>query len=138
MIKPLMPKHNYKTFALRQPIHTHTRKATCQEVDCEHFHNGWNLPVSGLDAAMLHAVKVTGRKYVEKKILSETYLVFEPGQQCFTVHRVPLERDPFMFIGRGHHSAFVARKPDQVGSTVEWVERFAEHQDNIVREINKG
>jgi hypothetical protein len=90
-------------FAIRRPVPTHWREATCEEVDCVHYLQGW---VTLLDPShsrypeLRMAVQRSGRRYrvargedVGQPAGLEAY-VFEAGQRCFREHRLPVEREP--------------------------------------------
>ena len=40
-----MPAQNYKTWEVIYPHASHYRPATCAEVDCSHYLNGWQTVV---------------------------------------------------------------------------------------------
>lgn len=128
---------DYQTYALRQPIATHTRKATCAEASCESYEKGWTLPVAMLSERDLHVATHAGKKF--KRVRGEDfgvepgeYLVFEPGQACFMVHthRVPVDREPFTYIGRGDHRLFNTRQSVRMKNE-DWRDHMANHLDNI-------
>jgi hypothetical protein len=146
-----------KTYQVAAPRSTHTRPATCAEVDCGHWRHGWATRVDertdlGMaQAAYIRAECVSAstpaspagrarRRYVETRTPEGlTEFAFPGGQQCFAEdHRVPLER-PELFIVRGgdwrgnptgQHRQH--KRPD------DWVEDFAEHQQRIATQIQKG
>lgn len=98
--------HNY---AIRAPQATHWRKATCEEVDCEAYQNGWTLREEALDDGLRYAVLHSGRRYRRVQITAgETYLVFDAGQPCFKAlaHRVRLDREALFLRGRGTYRNF--------------------------------
>ena len=141
-IDPLMPAHAYKTYAVVSPISTHMRQATCEEVGCEHYRNGWQVRVENLTPDLLHTAKTSGRRYVEQSVAAdETWLVFAAGQPCFkaATHRAPIGRPPLYIVREGDHrgnprgtKARLHQRPEN------WVEDFAEHQQALADEIKKG
>src|SRR5260221_21387 len=62
-VAPLLPAHGMTTYQVAQPVQTHWRPATCAEVECPNWLNGWRVRVEGLDPAMLHAAMSSGRKW---------------------------------------------------------------------------
>lgn len=140
--EPLMPAQAYKTYAVVSPLSTHFRKATCAEVHCPHFENGWCVRVEGLHPDLLHAARTSGRRYEEQRLVEgETWLIFEPGQPCFRAndHRTRVDREPLYVVRDGDHrgnprrtDARVHRRPDS------WLDDFATHQQAIANEIEKG
>lgn len=138
--KPKMPTHAYRTFAIRSPLSTHTRSATCQEVNCINFVNGWMVRKDSLTEQQLYAVRSSRRRYVETTVsVSETWLVFEPGQPCFnsTKHRIALGRPELYYTGRGDYRSFKAAKSAAI-TRDEWLDRFANHQDKLATLYKRG
>lgn len=150
-IDPLMPAHAYKTYAIVSPISTHMRQATCAEVGCEHYLNGWQVRVENLTPDLLHTAKtarvtVNGRqvpyRYREQRVAEgETWLVYDAGQPCFkaSTHRAPLGKPPLYLVRdgdyRGNPRGTKARLHQRADN---WVEDFAEHQQALADEIKKG
>ncbi|MGW3144834.1 hypothetical protein ACWDG1_09165 [Streptomyces sp. NPDC001177] len=140
--EPLMDASAYKTYAMVSPLSTHFRPATCEEIGCPHYTNGWRVRVEGLPADLLHAARTSGRKYAEHRIAEgETWLVFEAGQKCFRAsdHRTRIDRPPLYVVRDGDHRGnprgTKARLHQNPGN---WVEDFATHQQAIADEIKKG
>jgi hypothetical protein len=140
--EPKMAAAAYKTYAVVSPISTHFRPATCAEVACPHYVNGWRVRVEALTPDLLHAARNSGRKYAEQRVAEgETWLVFEAGQDCFKArdHRTRLDRAPLYVVRDGDHRGnprgTKARLHQNPGN---WVEDFATHQQAIADEIKKG
>ena len=141
-IQPQMGAAAYKTYEVRSPLATHFRKATCAEVECPHYLNGWRVNWDNLTPDLRHAVTTSGRKYrLEVVSATESWLVFEAGQDCFRAsqHRTRVDRPPLYLVRdgdwRGNPRGTKARlhqRPDN------WVEDFAEHQQKLSDEIAKG
>jgi hypothetical protein len=141
-IEPAMPPQAYKTYAMVSPLGTHTRQATCEEVGCDQYRQGWRVRVETLTPDLLHAARNSGRKYTEQHIAEgETYLVFEPGQACFkaATHRAPIGRPPLYVVRDGDHRGNPRGTKARLHQRAEnWVEDFAEHQQALADEIKKG
>ena len=142
---PLMPTQAYRTFAVRSPLSTHHRRATCAEVDCADYINGWYLALDGLPEELLFIAKNAGKRYRQGEVevskgVSVKALIFEAGQACFraSTHTKPLERPEFFFAGRGDFRSFSHRKAQQFERADQFVETFAQHLDDLKREIEKG
>lgn len=154
---PKMPTQAYKTYRIMQPLSTHFRMATCAEVQCEAYKNGWTYKKSDLEAQnLLYVVTHAGKRYrevvlppgewVEGKFIrdpngvAETYLAFEPGQSCFqeSTHRKSLERPEFYYAGRGDYRSFSTRRAQQFVRPEDWRDSFAEHLDVIHTAIERG
>jgi hypothetical protein len=140
--EPLMRPEAYKTYSMVSPLSSHFRPATCAEVDCPHYLNGWRVRLENLTPDLQHAARKSGRKYVEQPVAAgETYLVFEAGQPCFKAseHRARIDRPPLYVVRDGDHrgnprgtKARLFQRADQ------WVDDFATHQQSIADEIQKG
>lgn len=139
---PLMAPQAYKTYAVVAPLSTHWRKATCAEVDCPHYLNGWRTRVENCTPDLLHAAKTSGRRYREMRIAEgESYLVFEAGQPCFAAaaHRKQIGRPPLYIVRDGDWRGNPRRtRARQHLNPANWVEDFSEHQQKLADEIKKG
>jgi hypothetical protein len=141
-LQPKMDAAAYKTYEVRSPLATHFRPATCAEVNCPQYVNGWRVRVEALTPDLLHAARNSGRKYAEQRVAEgETWLVFEAGQPCFKAaqHRTRTDRPALYLVRdgdwRGNPRGTKARlhqRPDN------WVDDFAEHQQKLADEIEKG
>lgn len=144
---PLLATHQYKTFAVRSPLSTHHRRATCAEIDCPDYINGWYLLLDGLPEELLYIATHSGKRYrlgevnvTKKNPDGFKALIFEAGQPCFreSTHTKPLERPEFYFVGRGDFRSFSHLRAKQFERPDQFVETFAEHLDNLKNEIEKG
>lgn len=140
--QPLMDATAYKTYEMRSPLSTHFRPATCAEVNCPHYLHGWRVHLEALTPDLVDAARKSGRRYREEHIAEgQTYLVFEPGQPCFktTQHRARIDLPPLYIVRdgdfRGNPRGTRARLHQR---PQDWVEDFAEHQQAIADEIEKG
>ncbi|MGW2720854.1 hypothetical protein [Streptomyces sp. NPDC001492] len=140
--QPLMGAAAYKTYEMRAPLSTHFRPATCAEVDCPHYLNGWRVHLEALTEDLADAARKSGRRYREEKVAEgQTYLVFEAGQNCFRVsqHRARVDRPPLYVVRdgdfRGNPRGTKARLHQRAQ---DWVEDFATHQQAIADQIEKG
>jgi hypothetical protein len=132
----------YKTYAVVSPLSTHFRPASCEEIGCPHYLNGWRVRVEGLSPQDIHAAKNSGRRWVEQRVAEgETWLVFEAGQSCFRVstHRTRMDRPPLYVVRDGDHRGNPRGTKARVHhSPANWLEDFAGHQQKIADEIKKG
>lgn len=140
-LAPLAPAHAYQTFQIASPLETHWRPATCAEVDCAQYLNGWRVRVEGLSEADVYAIAGSGRRYDRHDVAEgETWLVFSPGQACFRAseHKLPLGR-PELFVVRGGDW-----RGNPIGDVrkhtrpEDWVDEFANHQDRVARAAQEG
>jgi hypothetical protein len=139
---PLMDPQYYKTYAVVSPLATHWRPATCAETDCPHYLNGWGVRVENCTPDLLHAARTSGRRYREVHVSEhENWLAFEPGQPCFRAgqHRIQVGRPPLYLVRDGDHRGNPRRtKTRQHLNPQTWVDDFAEHQQALADEIEKG
>lgn len=130
-IAPRGRPSGWQTFSVHRPLATHWRPATCAEVRCPQYLNGWRVRVELLTPKGLHNATHCGRKYVRVEAApGETWLVYEAGQQCFQTlhHQKPLER-PELYVLRGGDW----RQPgDPVElSPTSWLDSFGENQEKL-------
>jgi hypothetical protein len=143
-IDPVGPVQAYKTYGIYTPLATHFRAATCAEVECSRYLNGWETRVdetTDLGQAQAHYIRRdSGRGFSESRDAGLTVFRFEPGQRCFAsdTHRTRIER-PEIFIARGgDHRGNPTGQVTKHTSPAHWVEDFAEHQQRIADEIERG
>ncbi len=132
---------DYKTYQIVSPLQTHWRKATCAEIDCPHYINGWRVRVEGLPPEMLHAARTAGRKYTELNVSeNENWLVFESGQPCFRAaeHRKLLDKQEIFVVRDGDHRGNPTGRVRKHVRGSDWQEDFAEHQEKIAKRIEQG
>ena len=140
---PKLPTGFYKTYRVASPISTHYRPATCAEVECKAYRDGWTYKKADLEREnLLYTVTHAGKRYREMTLddSSDVYLVFEPGQVCFqaATHRISLQRPEFYFAGRGDYRSFSHRRAAQFDKPEDWVDSFMHHQEIINRVVEEG
>jgi hypothetical protein len=106
-----------QTYQITSPLATHFRKGTCEEADCEAYQHGFRFRVderTDLGQGQAHFFrKESGRRFVEERDdAGMTVFTFEPGQQCFQTHQVPLERPAAFLVRAGdiQHRGGVLRR----------------------------
>lgn len=145
-VQPKYASHLYKTFSARSPLSTHYRKATCAEVDCVGYREGFTLSVAALIAEGIeYAARHSGKKFKEVEgadygVAPGKYLVFEAGQVCFDAdsHRVSLERPEFFVVGQGDYRTFNARTARQHASAENWIDDMANSLDKVRTTHERG
>lgn len=100
-VMPKLPAAAMLTHEVAAPLATHWRRATCEEVNCPEYLNGWMLALNGLDEGDIWQARNSGRRFREQPTDSGPVLIYEAGQSCFRsfTHRLPVDRTP-LFIAR--------------------------------------
>lgn len=143
-IEPKLSAAAYKTYELAAPVATHWRKASCAEVDCPRYLNGWRVHVEQIGPELTHAAKTSGRRFQEMRVAEgQTYLVFEAGQSCFQAgeHRrlIDPEQPPLYIVRDGDWRGNPRRTDARRHARPEhWVEDFAEHQGRLADAHRQG
>lgn len=144
-----LPPQSKVAYRIVAPLATHWRAATCEEVECTYYLDGWQLRADSLSEADRHAVDTSGRHYKVLRIAEgETWLVFEAGQPCFRQwmpgqqfieghHRVPNNRPEAYLRSAGDWRLYLGShcrfdRGDQ------WRDDFAEHQDKLATQKERG
>lgn len=140
-IAPIGPPQAYKTYGVSFPLKTHWREATCEEVMCLQYLNGWKtiLPANDPKCDLVRSLK---DRYHFTEMPSADGLIefiFPAGQPCFkqSQHRIQLDRPGAFYVRPGNFVAHtgetvIHRRPD------DWVDDFANHQDKIKTRLERG
>jgi len=138
-LPPKLPPGAMQTFEVDAPLETHWRAATCEEVECAAWLQGWTTDVPPGDNED-RLIAVYGKNLRVEKLENGFHRWhFPAGTKCFRAiyHRLPLERDAIFTVRSGDW-----RGTDGVirtfASGAEWVDAFANHQDKISDLINRG
>lgn len=138
-ITPALPPQAMKTYALAAPPATHWRPATCAEVECPAYLNGWETRVPAGSELAEQARALKGQyHFAETRDGDDAVFTFPPGQPCFraTTHQVPLEREPVYLVRDGDWRAYgPARVHVRPG---DWVEDFGTHQQHLADRLERG
>jgi hypothetical protein len=139
-IAPRLPVTAVRTWSMtRPPGVVGRRPATCAEVDCAAWREGWTtrIPMTDQGRELLDMVRrMKGHTFVDitAPAAAEWTLVFGPGQACFAAntHRVVAsDWEPLYGVcdgdWRGNPTGYAAIEP-RAGI---WVERFGEHQQKL-------
>lgn len=140
-VAPVAPAQFYKTYQVSVPKATHTRPATCEEVGCEPFLNGWvvRLSLAG-QPGLVHTVQTQGRPY--RKVIDgdAVTFIFESGTPCFKAREHRIQSKPELYVVRGGdwrgNPRGTAPRIHQRPS--DWVEDFALHQNKIADKLKEG
>jgi hypothetical protein len=130
---------NQVAYRILNPAETHFRPATCAEVNCDHYLNGWRVRIDSLPPELVHAARTSGRLYEELRVAEgETYLVFEAGQACFKAsqHRTNVGRTPLYVVDTPTDNGRARRRIHT--SNDSWADDLHSHTDALLGAINKG
>jgi hypothetical protein len=142
--EPKAPAEAYKTYEVARPKSTHSRPATCQEVDCQSFLNGWRSTFdlrTDLGKRQSYYVRMrSGRSFVRVLDPRPGILVLEfaPGQRCFAEHRIALERPPIFLVRGGDWRGNPLGTPTVTRTPAAWLDDFGSHQQKIAEAIERG
>jgi hypothetical protein len=134
------PAHTMRTYQIDQPLSTHYRRATCQEVDCSAYAGGWVMGFDLTDPDKAAAARWirdhSGRTFTARVTDRTVTLTFAAGQACFAKHRVPLQREPFYVVRGGDWRGNVTRERTRHGSADTFVDQWENDLDklNTIRE----
>lgn len=132
-------QQNQIAHRILNPPETHFRPASCAEVNCDHYLNGWRVRIEGLPPELVHAARTSGRQYTELPVAEgETWLVFEAGQACFkaATHRTNVGRAPLYVVDTPADNGRARRRIHT--SNDSWADDLHSHTDALLGAINKG
>lgn len=137
-ITPAAPAGAFVTYRIVSPADRAVRSA-CEEVGCEAWRHGWETqvdegtPLGQAQASYIRAQ--SGRTFRESRTGDGlTVFRFESRQRCFAEHRTR----PEFYSVRGGDWRQNLGLIRQHRAGADWVEDFAEHQDRIARQIERG
>lgn len=134
----------YQTFQIEAPKATHSRPATCEEVECGMYLKGWQMKIdisTPLGEQQARYIKYSsGRSFrVVEQRDGLVVLEFRSGQPCFAEHRVATDLPPIFSVKGGDRNGNPLRTPRRVHKRAEmWVEEFAINQDRLADIQRKG
>lgn len=140
------PAQFYKTYQIVAPKQTHFRPATCDEVNCVAYQNGWKTTIDttgDLGQKQFYYITKQSGKHFKATKLPNGLVEFEftAGQPCFTAskHQVKLDRPEIFLVRDGDHRGNPrGTTPRKHTRASDWVEDFAEHQSKVADDRQKG
>ena len=127
-----------RVYRIASPIATHWRPASCADVDCPAWANGWATVVDEgtvLGQGQADYIRAgAGRRYTEDRISGgRTRFTFDAGQPCFRAvdHRVPLDRPEVYTVA-------TAAGTSRHRNGADWVDDFSTHLDHLKTLQQKG
>lgn len=139
---PRGPAEVYQTYQVLQPTRTHTRPATCAEVDCPRMRNGWRSvmdtsTVVGRQQATWVRMK-SGRAFTYVQQGPVVTFTFPAGQRCFGKHTVPLHREPILRVAGGDWRGNPLGTATREYRPADWIDHFGTHQARLHDAQQKG
>lgn len=134
----------YRTFQVVAPKSTHTRAASCEDVECEAYQRGWRMKLdlnTDLGRSQAQYIKhQSGRAFtVVSQDNGMVELEFRANQPCFADHRVRNDLPELYRVKGGDRRGNPLGTATRVHDRPEhWVEEFAENQDRLARLHEKG
>lgn len=142
-IDPRLSAAETKTYQILAPVSTHFKPARCADVDCPRHQLGWLTVVdegTDLGQRQAHYIRTgAGRGFTERREGALTVFEFPAGQECFTQHRVRVER-PEIFVVRDGDWRGNPRgtRPRRHANANDWVDDFQNHQSALADRLAKG
>lgn len=122
------------TYSIVRPPDTHTAPATCAQVDCDFYTNGWETiidPTTDLGQRQTAYIEADRRPKTSSQLADGRIVyTFPPGVECFASHVRSLDREPLYLLRRGTAGRYTgpARHYD---NPAQWVEDFADNQQKL-------
>lgn len=133
------PPEAYQTYRIATPRDTAVR-AACSQVGCLEWRHGWTTTVdetTGLGRGQADYIRRrSGRTFREQRTAAGlTVFRFESGQRCFREHST---RPEIFWVQGGDWRANPLREFRKYDKPEHWVYDFAEHQDKINTQRERG
>jgi hypothetical protein len=138
---PVGPVQAYRTYAVLPARGGGSRPASCEEVGCPNYLQGWKTILSRTSQADLIAVV---RGLVTKKFFEEVdgdlvTFTFPAGQECFQAKGHKIQVRPERYVVRaGDHRGNPTGQVRVHQRPADWVEDCALHLDKIATEVRRG
>jgi hypothetical protein len=130
---------------MRQPFRTHWRQATCEEVDCPDFLNGFIVTIDtstnlGQKQHNFLTHDKTRNYSMQRPSVTIFKFCYAPGNKCmrYYEHRTLIGRQPLFLVAEGDFRGNPRNIPVRVHKPEDWVDDFAEHQDKLATTIQRG
>jgi hypothetical protein len=134
--EPGLPVDAMQTHHILAPVSTHWRKATCEEVGCLAYRNGWVLPLDGLDDGDIWQARNAGRAYTQQTNEDgKVFLHFEAGQPCFraSTHQTRVDRPELFVVRNGDWRGTDTTPPIRFSGADAWRDHLGTHLDKFDR-----
>ena len=136
------PPSAYKTYEVLRPRGTHFRKATCQEVDCPNWQRGWRTSCdvnTELGRRQANYIRLhSGRSWTVRSAGDLVTFTFAPGQECFSQHTRPLDREPFFRMRAGDSRGDPSGRAPVLLRCRDWLDDFGDNQLRVHERVERG
>lgn len=144
-IEPQAGPEFFQTYRIAAPSQTHRKRATCAQVDCAKRKHGYRAQfdvstVAGrTNAHRIEELGASGRRFFSRVVEGPmvTY-TFPAGQDCFDVHTVTLEREPFYIVRGGDHRGNPRQIEPRRLREADFIDHFANNQALIIQRQQRG
>lgn len=142
-VTPRLPASAMKTYRIIRPRSTHFRKATCAEINCGAWRAGWKT-ILAADSDLVQLVRSMAKRMKFTETKNEDGLIeftFEAGQSCFkeSTHTIRTDRPEIYVVRDGDFRGNPrGTEPRIHKNAADWVDDFANHQDKITSQIERG
>lgn len=138
-----LPVQAVKTYQVMAPEVSHWRTATCAEVECPAYMQGWRVRLATLTPAQRYAIETSGRRYSLLDLgEGQQWWTFPAGQRCFrsSEHRLPVGRPTLYVVRDGDPWRGNPRgTPPRIHTDPKyWAEDFANHQQLLYERWKRG
>lgn len=136
-IEPRLPAHAVTTYQAT----SRSRPASCADVDCPHYLNGWRtiVPEGSDHAALVRSLR--GWRFTETAQPGGLVeFTFGAGQACFQAsrHRLPAEGGERWIVRGGDWRGNPRQELREHTRAEFWVEDFAGHQQTLAERLERG
>jgi len=111
----------------------------CNGPHCGSYTHGWQTLVDvGTELGQRQArfiIDQSDRHWTAKQVGTAVTFTFPAEQQCFTEHRIQIERPSLCTIKTGRIETYT--RPTVIGGS-EWLDRFGQNQLNLKEMIERG
>jgi hypothetical protein len=143
--EPTLPVEAMKTYQIRAPLPSHWFPASCEQIRCRSWVDGWltlvdeSTDLGAAQAAYIRADRTRGHDEVRQPD-GLTRFVFGPGQRCFQArqHRRRLDRPEIYVVRGGDWRGNPSGTSRRHARASEWVDDFATHQQGVIEKIGRG
>lgn len=133
------------TYSVLQPVsEATTRPATCAEVGCRPYHEGWQINALVLTEQHYADLKAGGWAWTVIDVsATEQYLLFSPGQRCLahSTHRIHAADRPSIYVVRdGKPGRYRGTRRLHGGrrAAADWKDDMQNHLSTVADDRRKG